>query len=449
VQQEQAREGEEAEDADHHSELLKVIYGNLFEFCVQSLGDEKLKGYRMPTLFLDKCLELLCTCTCPLTEDLLRAIVEHCAAQTDRQAAEATVTQLAERQSRHPYNGAILKQELCSHNFWSAALSIRHQQGSSSSANQSVLASYEKALRFYLSAPRSKSVDNQKSLLPPAVFQYVSHQFQSIQLFPSGDSGEQRVAFCGEVVRVIAELYAVDPVRTMDIACSQLIGHVTEVAAYTKHDARIQFELLHAMATSLARQEETASSVSLKDCFSTKNLAIYFRLLCVFEAGKVYAFLQRHWELIAPEECLAVCREHNISDAMAYLLERAGDVSSALSTLQRDLSQKIKLARRDIDAQLRIDLTGKTGPAASSSRPAQGKDAERSMVSQILSKQGSARTEATMRLPMYQTLSAIVDCAADLCASHNNAGDPSMWFSLFDHLLIERRKLFCSQSFCV
>lgn len=51
------------------------------------------------------------------------------------------------------------------------------------------------------------------------------------------------------------------------------------------------------------------------------------------------------------EQCLRICQEHGVTDAAAFLLERVGDVSSALILMLTGLKEKIELL---VDAVERI-----------------------------------------------------------------------------------------------
>ncbi|XP_031498965.1 uncharacterized protein LOC116263380 isoform X2 [Nymphaea colorata] len=59
---------------------------------------------------------------------------------------------------------------------------------------------------------------------------------------------------------------------------------------------------------------------------------LYLELLCQFEPGSVLRFLQTY-ENYRLEHCLRLCQEYGVTDAAAFLLERAGDVTSSLSLI--------------------------------------------------------------------------------------------------------------------
>lgn len=72
--------------------------------------------------------------------------------------------------------------------------------------------------------------------------------------------------------------------------------------------------------------------LSLFQCFD-------LQLLCQYERGSVLKFLEM-FDSYRVEHCLRLCQEYGIIDAAAFLLERVGDVGSALSLTLSDLNDK-------------------------------------------------------------------------------------------------------------
>jgi vacuolar protein sorting-associated protein 8 len=78
--------------------------------------------------------------------------------------------------------------------------------------------------------------------------------------------------------------------------------------------------------------EFIALVLSLFQCFD-------LQLLCQYERGSVLKFLEM-FDSYRVEHCLRLCQEYGIIDAAAFLLERVGDVGSALSLTLSDLNDK-------------------------------------------------------------------------------------------------------------
>mmetsp|Transcript_33997 Transcript_33997/g.73317 ORF Transcript_33997/g.73317 Transcript_33997/m.73317 type:complete len:576 (+) Transcript_33997:1-1728(+) len=90
----------------------------------------------------------------------------------------------------------------------------------------------------------------------------------------------------------------------------------------------------------------------------------YIKLLCLYQKDEVYNFLCSHDEYTL-ELCLELCKQHGLSDAVAYLLERMGDVGGALNlfieTLDRRLIELNAAFEKDGDEdgdKLAIDNVG-------------------------------------------------------------------------------------------
>jgi hypothetical protein len=63
--------------------------------------------------------------------------------------------------------------------------------------------------------------------------------------------------------------------------------------------------------------------------------------LCQFEPKSVLKFLES-FENYRLEHCLRLCQEYGVTDAAAFLLERVGDVGSALSLTIADVDVRIQ-----------------------------------------------------------------------------------------------------------
>ncbi|XP_057454917.1 uncharacterized protein LOC130746339 isoform X2 [Lotus japonicus] len=68
-------------------------------------------------------------------------------------------------------------------------------------------------------------------------------------------------------------------------------------------------------------------------------IELYLELLCQYEGGSVLKFLET-FDSYRVEHCLHLCQEYGIVDAAAFLLERVGDVGSALLLTLSDLNGK-------------------------------------------------------------------------------------------------------------
>lgn len=73
----------------------------------------------------------------------------------------------------------------------------------------------------------------------------------------------------------------------------------------------------------------------------------YLSLMARLHPEKMYDYLSTH-DNYRPEECLKLCQEYDIADASAYLLERLGNVSSALQLILQTLESRMMNLKRTI-----------------------------------------------------------------------------------------------------
>ena len=76
------------------------------------------------------------------------------------------------------------------------------------------------------------------------------------------------------------------------------------------------------------------------------------QLLCRYERNSVLKFLET-FDSYRVEHCLSLCQEHGIIDAAAFLLERVGDVGSALSLTLSGLSDKFVELDQEVATSLK------------------------------------------------------------------------------------------------
>jgi len=81
------------------------------------------------------------------------------------------------------------------------------------------------------------------------------------------------------------------------------------------------------------------------------DIILYIQLMAKFESNKVYHYLYSHGNDYPLGDCVKICRDHKITDAEAFLLERTGDISGALElTLQsiQNCLETLKMSLRRV-----------------------------------------------------------------------------------------------------
>ncbi|KAM3306257.1 hypothetical protein P3S67_013127 [Capsicum chacoense] len=77
---------------------------------------------------------------------------------------------------------------------------------------------------------------------------------------------------------------------------------------------------------------------------------LYIELLCRYERKSVLRFLETS-ESYRVERCLYICQEYAVIDAANFLLERAGDIGSALLLVISSLNEKFILLDTVVESE--------------------------------------------------------------------------------------------------
>jgi len=404
-----------------------ALYDAIFQFATFSNEDLGSKG-RLTVVFFDFFLPLMSQCSFTLPLELLESALRHESNSLKPWfVTEARITQLAIRQSK---SGSSLEAQhrlflmLQENNFWKAALHV-----SSNSSTSCSMEDFEKALIFYLGTSLSHHDGggedgegaNGQALESFAkvdqIFEYIDAVFDSLSRQSVNVKEEDLVDFASVLTNFLISLADLDTLRTQQMVCSYLPKYVSLIIEKTKTRPSIQLDLLSALVK-LAKEDEDTNRNPGDEALSEQDTMSYIHLLVTFCPSKVYYFLSEH-NNYPLDECLALCREKNVLDATALLLEKKGDSYSALSLLLTDLTKRITTTKKDLDSEFR--------------------DGGASKMLDILSKHGKVRSEAVVSLPLFSNLMHIVSCIISLCCRFTTSCD--LWFTALDHFLHEKQAL--------
>jgi len=133
-------------------------------------------------------------------------------------------------------------------------------------------------------------------------------------------------------VRLVSEMYVED----LDLILTFL---------QSPQDSMVQFKFFHAVVSGdLTRLDPVAGPVLLAN-FTVDHHQKYLSLMARFHPEMVYRHLIS-CDNYRVEECLTLCRDYEIADASAYLLERMGNVSSALQLMLQTLEGRMMALKR-------------------------------------------------------------------------------------------------------
>ncbi|KAG9455232.1 hypothetical protein H6P81_008136 [Aristolochia fimbriata] len=149
---------------------------------------------------------------------------------------------------------------------------------------------------------------------------------------------------------------------------------------------------------------------------------LYLELLCQYDRSSVLNFLET-FENYQLERCLRLCQDYEVTDAAAFLLERAGDVPTALSLTLSGLGEKLHV----LDAALE-----KRFPQISSGR-----------FSEI------EQFDNILEMQEVSNICDVLHASVGLCQRNTPRLDPqeseSLWFRLLDSFFLPLRELYCDK----
>jgi hypothetical protein len=346
---------------------------------------------------------------------------------------EATFAAIAEQQTRA---GALsqcagFREVLRAHNFWIASLAAAKSVSSSEKEELLKEQRFESALQHYLNAPETEHTGQ--------VFAYIDLAFAVVgTVFPLSNRQPLEDSLCRDVLAILLELAQSNLSRAQVLVRDHFSGRVVEVLDHCGRDPKLRYRLVDAL---LFQPDQLLSArvALLTSSFTPEALQVYLADLAIYEPARVLEFLRTFEPHYSVDDCLQVCRQKGLSEAVSFLMERSGQALDALVMLLKDFSNRLKQVRRDVDAQLRSELAAQAAAAKANVRIS-AQDAERYVVTTILSRQDGDRAKTAMRLPGYQSLKGLIECVADLCARNAEGDGAGMWLMAFDHLLMERRK---------
>lgn len=146
----------------------------------------------------------------------------------------------------------------------------------------------------------------------------------------------------------------------------------------------------------------------------------FVRLSCEFEPAGVFPYLESH-DSYKVEACLKLCKDFNITDAEAYLLERTGDVTGALTLILQSLEQKLKI--------LKPALRGYNASPSAASDVLGGASSSRLQQNDSIIESVSEGRDAMQTLEV-----ALAMCQRNSLRNRDEQAE-KLWFTLLDKLL--------------
>ena len=152
-----------------------------------------------------------------------------------------------------------------------------------------------------------------------------------------------RNALCEKLPKLIN----LDPVPCAQLVAEIYVEELEKILTSLEksRDEMVQFKFFHAIISgNLTKVDAVAGPVLLAN-MTIDHHQKYLELMAKFYPDMVYHHLISS-DNYKVEECLKLCQEYEIADASAYLLERMGNVSSALQLMLQTLEGRLMMLKR-------------------------------------------------------------------------------------------------------
>ena len=200
---------------------------------------------------------------------------------------------------------------------------------------------FVKAIRCYL---QDESNDFKRE-----VFQYIKKQCVEISISITSVGYNKRDILYNSLGETIPSLIELDAVLFAQFIAEVYVEELEHIVTSLRDisGGKILFKFLHAIISGdLTKADPVAGSV-LNANLSIDHHQTYLTIMAKFQPEMVYNHLSTH-DNYRPDDCLKLCQEYEIADASAYLLERMGNVSSALQLMLQTLEGRMMTLKRII-----------------------------------------------------------------------------------------------------
>lgn len=355
----------------------------------------------------------------------------------DKAGRQAMLVRLLQKLNKDRYNHAALLQSVIREKMNRAAVILYKEQGEFSSTIASYLEDEDHEFRMnafsYIRVETDKLVDEDGEHGPGSL------RMGSVDV--STSSGMRRKVIEDAVLSHAGALMETDGHAFVLLILGQFPNLNNKVIqkflSMGKHGAKLEFlylkqvlvgsgnnmrmDMLMGEEADLVKELLDRSKLRIADDPAVQER--FVRLLCEYEPAGVFPYLESH-DSYKVDACLKLCKDFNITDAEAYLLERTGDVTGALTLILQNLEQKLKIlkpALRGFNAMGTSSNEVLTGASSSALGRAQQSD---SMIESVPEGKDAMQTLEV----------ALAMCQRNSLRNRDDQAE-KLWFTLLDKLL--------------
>ena len=221
----------------------------------------------------------------------------------------------------------------------------------------------------------------------------------------------------------ISELVELDPIESSKLVSDLFVEDVDTILASLKgiDSGRLQYSFFHAIISDLPKID-LAAAQEIEANLTKEHHHNYLSLMARFQPDRVYSYLStnQHYRL---EDALKLCQHHRITAGSAYLLERMGDVSGAITLMLQTFDVRM-IGIKNI---IQENMSALPSP--------------RSRVNTILAAKANFNNNEAAQKELAaakQTLGAVLDVCERNKSDHlmlENERGPLLWFHVLDRLV--------------
>ena len=258
-----------------------------------------------------------------------------------KRVAQGEVIELLTALPRNAYDPDLALRMIEDAGIHRAAL-LLHQQGAAAwheggNGNERRSHHFRSAIDCYL--------DDHDPDFRTEVFDYAKNECSGVNTADDSDVKKLKDALLSK----LSDLVELDAVFSAQLVAELFIEQLDDVVSFlgASGDGVSQFMLLHAVIGGDLSKIEVVSGSVLSANLSMDHHQVYLSLMAKHHPDMVYDYLSTH-DNYRPEECLELCRQYDIADASAYLLERMGNVTSALQLILQTFESRMMALKRTV-----------------------------------------------------------------------------------------------------
>ena len=268
----------------------------------------------------------------------------------ERQYAQSQIIELLTALPRNSYEPDEVLKLVESSGIHRAAL-LLHQQGATS-WHEGIDDSERRARHF--SCAMDCYLEDDDIEFRKEVFAYAKKECSGMS--DDANTGEEKEPDVGAPTTMrkalaakMADLVHLDSLLTAELVAELFVDELDAVVHSLELDdgGEAQFMFLQAIISGDLNQMDSVAGQVLSAHLTMEHHHKYLGLMAQLHPDLVYEYLSSH-DNYRPEECLQLCQKHDIADASAYLLERMGNVSSALQLILQTLESRMMGLKRTI-----------------------------------------------------------------------------------------------------